>query len=110
MQMLAFTQNSYLLLAVKALPLWTSLLSSASGGYGKDKTPSIAENSPIPLECVGALMDLAGRSLESYLNLVHPLPRAYAFSDITKKYRMYLLNWMRVVSTLSQPEREVSLT
>ncbi len=62
LQMLAFTQHSYMLLAAKAMPFWTSLLTSTERSAARIE-PLAPENSPIPLECVAVLMDLAGGSL-----------------------------------------------
>ena len=63
--MLAFTQNSYLLLSSKALPLWVALLTASTPSPngkegGKDKRAPDPAHSVIPLDCVSALMDLAG--------------------------------------------------
>lgn len=58
--MLAFTQHSYMLLAAKAMPFWTSLLMSSERSATRAE-PLAPENSPIPLECVAVLMDLAGK-------------------------------------------------
>jgi hypothetical protein len=57
--MLAFLQHPYMLLAAKAMAFWTSLLSSSerAAGHAEPLTP---ETTPIPLDCVAALMDLAG--------------------------------------------------
>ena len=65
--MLAFTQNSYLLLSSKALPLWVALLTASTSSPngkegGKDKRAPDPAHSVIPLDCVSALMDLAGES------------------------------------------------
>jgi hypothetical protein len=58
--MLAFTQHAYMLLAAKAMPFWTSLLTSSERSASRIE-PLAPENSPIPLECVVVLMDLAGK-------------------------------------------------
>ena len=56
--MLALTQHPHMLLAAKAMPFWTGLLSDqAAGGKADAPTP---ERSPIPLDCVAVLLDLAG--------------------------------------------------
>lgn len=60
LQMLAFTQHAYMLLAAKAMPFWTSLLTSSERSASRIE-PLAPENSPIPLECVVVLMDLAGK-------------------------------------------------
>ncbi len=59
LQMLAFTQHSYMLLAAKAMPFWTNLLTSSERSAARIE-PLAPENSPIPMECVAVLMDLAG--------------------------------------------------
>lgn len=53
--MLAFTQHAHMLLAARAMPFWSGLLSDRS--LGKALTP---DKSPIPLDCAAALLDLAG--------------------------------------------------
>jgi hypothetical protein len=57
--MLAFTQHPYILLAAKAMPFWTSLLTSSERSAARIE-PLTPETSPIPMECVAVLMDLAG--------------------------------------------------
>ena len=57
--MLAFLQHPYMLLAAKAMMFWTSLLSSSERAAGRAE-PLTPETTPIPLDCVAALMDLAG--------------------------------------------------
>ena len=57
--MLAFLQHPYMLLATKAMMFWTSLLSSSERAAGRAE-PLTPETTPIPLDCVAALMDLAG--------------------------------------------------
>ena len=59
LQMLAFLQHPYMLLAAKASLFWTSLLSSSERAAGRAE-PLTPETTPIPLDCVAALMDLAG--------------------------------------------------
>lgn len=61
-QMLAFLQHPYMLLAAKAMTFWTSLLSSSERAAGRAE-PLTPENTPIPLDCVAALMDLSGNTL-----------------------------------------------
>lgn len=58
-QMLAFLQHPYMLLAAKAMAFWASLLSSSERAAGRAE-PLTPESTPIPLDCVAALMDLAG--------------------------------------------------
>ena len=60
-QMLAFLQHPYMLLAAKASLFWTSLLSSSERAAGRAE-PLTPETTPIPLDCVAALMDLAGKT------------------------------------------------
>ena len=56
--MLALTQHPHMLLAARAMPFWTGLLTDrAAAGKGDAPTP---ERSSIPLDCVAALLDLAG--------------------------------------------------
>ena len=62
LQMLAFLQHSYMLLAAKAMSFWTSLLSSSERAAGRAE-PLTPESTPIPLDCVAALMDLSGERL-----------------------------------------------
>ena len=62
LQMLAFLQHPYMLLAAKAMAFWTSLLSSSERAAGRAE-PLTPESTPIPLDCVAALMDLAGKHL-----------------------------------------------
>ena len=69
--MLAFTQNPYLLLSSKALPLWVALLTASTASPngkegGKDKRAPDPAHSVIPLDCVSALMDLAGEPANSH--------------------------------------------
>ncbi len=59
LQMLAFLQHPYMLLAAKAMGFWTSLLSSSERAAGRAE-PLTPESTPIPLDCVAALMDLSG--------------------------------------------------
>ena len=59
LQMLAFLQHPYMLLAAKAMAFWTSLLFSSERAAGRAE-PLTAKSTPIPLDCVAALMDLAG--------------------------------------------------
>ena len=56
LQVLQFTQQEYMQLAHKALPLWISLLSSAERAQRGSR-----EDVPLPLDCMVPLMDLAGK-------------------------------------------------
>lgn len=59
-QMMTFTQHPYMLLSSKALPLWIALLSprdALAKQEGRTPNPS---HTLLPLECVSALLDLAG--------------------------------------------------
>ena len=88
-QMLAFLQHPYMLLAAKAMTFWTSLLSSSERAAGRAE-PLTPENTPIPLDCVAALMDLSGIAFcfatevhalylqASYTEQMIPLPKAPA--------------------------------
>ena len=62
LQMLTFTQHPYMLLAGKAFPLWIALLSTKESSKSEAPTPNVA-HSLLPLECVAALLDLAGKML-----------------------------------------------
>ena len=59
LQMLAFSQHPYMLLSGKAFPLWIALLSSRETNKQEAPPPNPA-HSVLPLECVAALLDLAG--------------------------------------------------
>ena len=74
LQMLAFLQHPYMLLAAKASLFWTSLLSSSERAAGRAE-PLTPETTPIPLDCVAALMDLAGKHTPPIL---HCLPTTQA--------------------------------
>ena len=70
LQMITFTQHPYMLLSSKALPLWIALLSpreSVAKQEGHVPSPS---HTLLPLECVAALLDLAGMSCHP----LHPGP------------------------------------
>ena len=69
LQMLAFLQHPYMLLAAKAMAFWTSLLSSSERAAGRAE-PLTPESTPIPLDCVAALMDLAGEHVGCSCNLL----------------------------------------
>jgi len=58
--MLAFTQHPYMLLSSKALPLWIALLSPRDNAAKQESHPPNPSHSLLPLECVSALLDLAG--------------------------------------------------
>jgi len=58
--MLAFTQHPYMLLSSKALPLWIALLSPRDNAAKQESQPPNPSHSLLPLECVSALLDLAG--------------------------------------------------
>lgn len=58
-QMLAFSQHPYILLSGKAFPLWIALLSSKDAAKQEPQAPN-PTHSVLPLECVAALLDLAG--------------------------------------------------
>lgn len=62
-QMLAFTQHPYMLLSSKALPLWIVLLSPRDNAAKQESQPPKPSHSLLPLECVSALLDLAGEQL-----------------------------------------------
>ena len=79
LQMLAFLQHPYMLLAAKASLFWTSLLSSSERAAGRAE-PLTPETTPIPLDCVAALMDLAGKNSScSTLSL----PKAHSTHSFT---------------------------
>ena len=61
LQVLQFTQQEYMQLAHKALPLWISLLSSAERAQRGS-----TEDVPLPLDCMVPLMDLAGERTTSH--------------------------------------------
>ena len=82
LQMLAFLQHPYMLLAAKASLFWTSLLSSSERAAGRAE-PLTPETTPIPLDCVAALMDLAGWITSPTF---HSLPMAHP-SPLTKRGR-----------------------
>ena len=68
LQMMTFTQHPYMLLSGKALPLWTALLTPRdSVGKQEGHTPS-PSHTLLPLECVSALLDLAGDLPTELLN------------------------------------------
>lgn len=62
-QMLAFTQHPYMLLSSKALPLWIALLSPRDSAAKQESQPPNPSHLLLPLECVSALLDLAGEQL-----------------------------------------------
>ncbi|BDA43725.1 Exportin-5 [Coccomyxa sp. Obi] len=91
-QMLAFTQHSYMLLAAKAMPFWTSLLTSSERSAARIE-PLAPENSPIPLECVAVLMDLAGEQLRKGVHLVESDTDLPPFFDTFDDYREFCLEY-----------------
>ena len=50
----------YMLLSSKALPLWIALLSPRDNAAKQESHPPNPSHSLLPLECVSALLDLAG--------------------------------------------------
>lgn len=60
--MLQFTKNEYTLLAHKTLSMWISLLSAAERAQ-RGQT----EETPLPLECVAAVLDTAGKGINASL-------------------------------------------
>ena len=74
MQMLAFTQHPYMLLSSKALPLWIALLSPRDSASKQEAHPPNPAHSLLPLECVSALLDLAGTlfALQSVYHQIQP--------------------------------------
>ena len=81
LQMLAFLQHPYMLLAAKASLFWTSLLSSSERAAGRAE-PLTPETTPIPLDCVAALMDLAGKIASP---AIHSLPTQHSL-PLTRFY------------------------
>lgn len=61
MQAIQFTQNEYVQLAHKALPLWITLLSAAERAQRGQR-----DAFPLPLDCAAALMDIAGPRLQDF--------------------------------------------
>lgn len=59
LQVLAFTQHPHMLLAAKAMPFWTGLLSERPPG-SRPEAALTPQTSPIPLDCATVLLDLAG--------------------------------------------------
>eukprot|EP00891_Asterochloris_glomerata_P003358 jgi/Astpho2/3358/Aster-x1142 len=110
-QMLAFTQNSYLLLSSKALPLWVALLTASTPSPngkegGKDKRAPDPAHSVIPLDCVSALMDLAGTQVHGARvpdedEEIPPFFDTYLdYKDFCVGYRSELSQVVRLTSTL----------
>ena len=62
MQMMTFTQHPYMLLSTKALPLWIALLSPRDSIAKQETQGPSPPHTLLPLECVSALLDLAGAS------------------------------------------------
>lgn len=69
LQMLTFAQHPYMLLAGKALPFWIAMLSPGNSSRSEAQAPPNPAHSVLPLECVSALMDLAGAQLLQSLEL-----------------------------------------
>lgn len=61
-QMMTFTQHPYMLLSSKALPLWIALLSPRDSIAKHESQGPSPPHTLLPLECVSALLDLAGAS------------------------------------------------
>ena len=85
LQMLAFLQHPYMLLAAKASLFWTSLLSSSERAAGRAE-PLTPETTPIPLDCVAALMDLAGKCTSC---ITHSLPKTHLFTLTVSSFIFY---------------------
>ena len=66
LQMLTFTQHPYMLLSSKALPLWIALLSPRDNAAKQEAHPPNLSHSLLPLECVSALLDLAGMQVSCH--------------------------------------------
>jgi hypothetical protein len=68
--MLAFARQPYILLADKALPMWTKLLQDAAQSVGHAATAGSSAGAPrdattaLPPDCVAALMDMAAEQLQ----------------------------------------------
>jgi exportin-5 len=69
--MLSFAQHPYLLLADKALPLWTKLLqdaaqsaTNAAASSSQGSSSPRQHSSALPADCVAALMDVAADQLQ----------------------------------------------
>ena len=59
-QMMTFTQHPYMLLSSKALPLWIALLSPRDSLAKQESQGPTPPHTLLPMECVSALLDLAG--------------------------------------------------
>ena len=91
MQMLAFTQHPYMLLSSKALPLWLALLSPRDSAAKQESQPPNPSHLLLPLECVSALLDLAGMQSQEdqYKSYIEPklicIPKRLLFHTYARR-------------------------
>ena len=100
--MLAFTQHPYMLLSSKALPLWIVLLSPRDNAAKQESQPPKPSHSLLPLECVSALLDLAGIVHLDSLAACHAggsLALLYISETHSKQWNSYqpMLIWLKSV-------------
>lgn len=74
MQMMTFTQHPYMLLSSKALPLWIALLSPRDSLAKQESQGPTPPHTLLPMECVSALLDLAGALLNLTICIQQRLP------------------------------------
>lgn len=92
-QMMTFTQHPYMLLSSKALPLWIALLSprdALAKQEGRTPNPS---HTLLPLECVSALLDLAGEQLRKGVGVSQDTSDYPAYFEDHQDYKDFCISY-----------------
>ncbi|KAL3150212.1 hypothetical protein ABBQ32_000071 [Trebouxia sp. C0010 RCD-2024] len=91
--MMTFTQHPYMLLSSKALPLWLALLSPRDAIAKQEGHAPNPSHTLLPLECVSALLDLAGEQLRKGVGVSQDTSDYPAYYEDHQDYKDFCISY-----------------